>query len=127
MEPNKRIVINTLAQHTRAIINTCLSLYSTRLVLRALGQSDFGIYSLVAGVVTMLAFLTGALVITTQRQLSFYHGRGNIEDVKSMFSSSLLLHIIIGIAFAVILQVKRFIVYCPGAGQRKQVRYDKDH
>lgn len=103
MEPNKRIVINTLAQHTRAIINTCLSLYSTRLVLRALGQSDFGIYSLVAGVVTMLAFLTGALVITTQRQLSFYHGRGNIEDVKSMFSSSLLLHILIGIAFAVIL------------------------
>ena len=103
MEAPKRIVINTLAQHTRAIINTCLSLYSTRLVLRALGQSDYGIYSLVAGVVTMLAFLTGALVITTQRQLSFYHGRGNIEDVKSMFSSSLLLHIIFGIAIAVIL------------------------
>lgn len=103
MEPAKRIVINTLAQHTRAIINTCLSLYSTRLVLQILGQSDYGIYSLVAGVVTMLAFLTGALVITTQRQLSFYHGRGNIADVKSMFSSSLLLHILIGIGFAVIL------------------------
>ena len=103
MEPAKRIVINTFAQHTRAIINTCLSLYSTRLVLQALGQSDFGIYSLVAGVVTMLAFLTGALVITTQRQLSFYHGRGNIEDVRGMFSSSLLLHILIGVAFAVIL------------------------
>ena len=103
MEPAKRIVINTLAQHTRAIINTCLSLYSTRLVLQILGQSDYGIYSLVVGVVTMLAFLTGALVITTQRQLSFYHGRGNIADVKSMFSSSLLLHILIGIGFAVIL------------------------
>lgn len=103
MDSSKRIVINTLAQHTRAIINTCLSLYSTRLVLRALGQSDYGIYSLVAGVVTMLAFLTGALVITTQRQLSFYHGRGNLEDVKSMFSSSLLLHIIFGTTIAVIL------------------------
>ena len=105
MSPAKRIVVNTLAQHTRAIINTCLSLYSTRLVLQALGQSDYGIYSLVAGVVTMLAFLTGALVITTQRQLSFYHGRGNIEDVKGMFSSSLLLHIIIGAAIAVILLI----------------------
>lgn len=103
MEPSKRIVINTLAQHTRAIINTCLSLYSTRLVLRILGQSDYGIYSLVAGVVTMLAFLTGAMVITTQRQLSFYHGRGNIADVKSMFSSSLLLHLLIGSAVAITL------------------------
>lgn len=103
MEPSKRIVINTLAQHTRAIINTCLSLYSTRLILRILGQSDYGIYSLVAGVVTMLAFLTGALVITTQRQLSFYHGRDNLADVKSMFSSSLLLHIFIGTIFALIL------------------------
>ena len=70
-----------------------------------LGQSDYGIYSLVAGVVTMLAFLTGALVITTQRQLSFYHGRGKIEDVRGMFSSSLLLHIIIGAAIAVILLI----------------------
>lgn len=103
MKPSTRIVINTLAQHTRAIINTCLSLYSTRLILQLLGQSDYGIYSLVAGVVTMLAFLTGALVITTQRQLSFYHGRGNIEDVRGMFSSSLLLHIIIGAAIAAIL------------------------
>lgn len=103
MEPAKRIVINTFAQHTRAIINTCLSLYSTRLVLQALGQSDYGIYSLVAGVVTMLGFLTNAMVITTQRQLSFYHGKGNITEVRGMFSSSLLLHILIGAAFAVIL------------------------
>ncbi|MBR5052040.1 MAG: hypothetical protein IKW91_02320 [Bacteroidaceae bacterium] len=103
MEPSKRIVINTLAQHTRAIINTCLSLYSTRLVLQALGQSDYGIYSLVAGVVTMLAFLTGALVITTQRQLSFYHGKGNITEVRGMFSSSLLLHILIGGSIAIVL------------------------
>jgi len=103
MKPSTRIFINTLAQHTRAIINTCLSLYSTRLILQMLGQSDYGIYSLVAGVVTMLAFLTGALTITTQRQLSFYHGRGNLAEVRSMFSSSLLLHIIIGAATAAIL------------------------
>ena len=96
MEPAKRIVVNTLAQHTRAIINICLSLYSTRLVLQALGQSDFGIFSLVGGVVAMLAFLTNAMVVTTQRQLSFYHGKGDPSTLRSMFSSSLLLHILIG-------------------------------
>lgn len=103
MEPAKRIVVNTLAQHTRAIINICLSLYSTRLVLLALGQSDFGIYSLVAGVVAMLSFLTGAMVVTTQRQLSFCHGKGKEAEIRAMFSNSLLLHILIGIALAGIL------------------------
>lgn len=103
MDPSKRIVINTLAQHTRAIVNICLSLYSTRLVLQALGQSDYGIYALVAGVVTMLAFITNAMVVTTQRQLSFYFGKGNVAELKAMFSNSLLLHVVIGTLLAIIL------------------------
>ena len=103
MEPAKRIVVNTLAQHVRAIINICLSLYSTRLVLQVLGQSDFGIFSLVGGVVAMLAFLTNAMVVTTQRQLSFWHGKGDPSALKSMFSTSLLLHIAIGAVLSVAL------------------------
>ena len=100
MKPTTRIIANTLAQHIRSIINICLSLYSTRLVLKALGQSDYGIFSLVAGVVALLGFLTNAMVVTTQRQLSFYHGKGNPEDVRAMFSNCLLLHFIIGLIIA---------------------------
>ena len=111
MEPAKRIVVNTLAQHTRAVINICLSLYSTRLVLQALGQSDFGIYSLVAGVVSMLAFLTNAMVVTTQRQLSFYHGKGETDNLRAMFSNSLLLHIVIGLAIAFLLAILTPVIF----------------
>lgn len=111
MEPSKRIVINTLAQHARAIINVCLSLYSTRLVLKALGQADYGAYALVAGVVTMLSFITGAMVITTQRQLSFYKGRGNNKELKAMFSSSLTIHISIGLIIVAILFALTPIVF----------------
>lgn len=100
MKPTTRIIANTLAQHTRSIINICLSLYSTRLVLKALGQSDYGVFSLVAGVVAMLGFLTNAMVVTTQRQLSFYHGKGEPENVRAMFSNSLLLHFVIGLSIA---------------------------
>ena len=103
MNSNQRIVVNTLAQHTRSVVNILLSLYSTRVVLQALGQSDYGVYSLVAGVVTMLGFLTNALVITTQRQLSFCHGRGNIAEVRKMFSNSLLLHIVFGLLLVAVL------------------------
>lgn len=103
MNTAKRIVVNTIAQHVRSVLNICLSLYSTRLILQALGQSDFGIYSLVAGVVAMLGFLTNAMVITTQRQLSYYHGSGDMESVRRMFSNSLLLHIVLGLAIALVM------------------------
>ena len=77
MESSKRIFVNTLAQYTRSLINIGLSLYTVRLILKALGQSDYGIYMLVAGVVSMLGFITNAMVITTQRHLSYYYGLGD--------------------------------------------------
>ena len=67
MEASKRIIINTIAQYGKSVINICLSLYSTRLVLDALSISDYGIYSLVGGVVGILGYLTNSLVVTTQR------------------------------------------------------------
>ncbi|MBR6275754.1 MAG: lipopolysaccharide biosynthesis protein [Prevotella sp.] len=103
MEPTKRIIVNTGAQYTKAISNTCLSLYSTRLILEALQVTDFGIYALVGGVVAMLGFITNALVITTQRYVSYYNGKGDYEYVRKIFSNSLLLHILFGIAIACIL------------------------
>ncbi len=103
MDATKRIIVNTGAQYTKAIINIGLSLYSTRLILDALSISDYGIYAVVGGVVAMLGFITNALVITTQRYISFYHGRGNKPYVSKVFTNSFLLHIIFGIVIGLIL------------------------
>ena len=80
-----------------------LSLYSSRLVLEILGVNDYGIYSLVAGVVSMLSFLTNSLVGSTQRFLSVSQGKGNIERLKEVFSNSLILHIVLGFVVVIIL------------------------
>ena len=103
MTNSQRVIINTIAQYTRTIINVCLSLYSTRLILSALGQSDYGVYSVVAGVVAMLSFVTNALVITTQRYLSFHHGKNDLNQVRNVFGNSWLLHLFIGIVVVAIL------------------------
>ena len=103
MTPAQRILVNTTAQYTRTIINVCLSLYSTRLILAALGQTDFGIYSVVAGVVAMLAFMTNALVTTTQRYLSFNHGKGDKQKIYQVFGNSVLLHLLISLGLLVVL------------------------
>ncbi len=68
----------------------------------ALGQSDFGIYSLIAGVIAMLSFVTNALVITTQRFLSYSQGQHDAERSRMVFGNSLLLHIGIGIMLLVL-------------------------
>jgi O-antigen/teichoic acid export membrane protein len=103
MTASQRVIVNTIAQYTRTIINVCLSLYSTRLILSILGQTDYGIYSVVAGVVAMLSFVTSALTTTTQRFLSFHHGKKDPDKIKLFFGNSLLLHIFIGSAIALIL------------------------
>lgn len=93
MEASKRIVINTMAQYSRSAINTVLSLFSTRIILNALGVSDFGIYAVVGGVVAMLGFITNALIVTTQRYISFCHGRDDSAEARRTFANSLLLHL----------------------------------
>lgn len=103
MTSAQRILVNTTAQYLRTIINVCLSLYATRLILLALGQTDFGIYSLVAGVVSLLSFMTNALISTTQRYLSFHYGKKDKAEIYRLFGNSLLLHALIGSGLFIVL------------------------
>ena len=111
MHPAKRIFVNTIAQYTRTIINACLSLYTVRLILQALGQSDYGLFALVAGIVAMLGFMTNAMVVTTQRHLSFYFGKGNSENTRIIFSNSILLHLAIVVFLIAILFPLRDLLF----------------
>lgn len=106
MNPQKRIIINTLAQHIRTTLNILMSLFSTRLILSALGNNDFGTFSLIGSTVAMLGFITNAMVVTTQRHLSFSYGKNNIQNTKKVFANSLFIHILTGlILFAALLAV----------------------
>ena len=71
---NKRIAKNTLLLYIRMVITMLIGLFSVRIVLRVLGETDYGIYNVVGGVITMLAFLNNSLASTTQRFLSFEKG-----------------------------------------------------
>lgn len=104
MRASNRIIVNTLAQYVRTILNLLLSLYSARLVLDILGVVDYGLYALVAGVVSMLSFITNSLVSSTQRFLSVSQGKGDLQRLKEVFSNSLLLHILLGGIVALLLK-----------------------
>ena len=104
MNNSKRILVNTMAQYIRTIINMVLSLYSTRLILLALGVDDYGIYTLLAGFVSMLSFITTALVGTTQRFMSVTQGKNDIDLMKKVFSNCLLLHAFIALSIVIIFE-----------------------
>lgn len=103
MQNSKRVAINTIAQYTRTVINMILSLYTVRIVLITLGASDYGIYSVVAGVTAMLAFITNALVTTTQRFMSFYQGKNDMDKMKEVFSNSEIMHLLVGGLLVIVL------------------------
>lgn len=105
MSNSKRVIINTGAQYVRAVFNIVFSFLATRVILRVLGVDDYGIYSLVAGVVSILSFITSSLVITTQRYLSVAQGEENILKSKVIFNNSLILHLVIGVVIIVVLEL----------------------
>ncbi|MFT4204991.1 MAG: MATE family efflux transporter [Chitinophagaceae bacterium] len=106
-----RIVLNTAILFGRLVITIVVVLFSTRIVLRALGSADFGIFSLVSGLVLMLAFLNAALGSSTQRFLSYYHGIGDGNLLKKVFTNSLFLHIFIGVFIVVFILVVGFFLF----------------
>ena len=101
-QASTRVAFNTMILYAKMLITMGISLYSTRLVLNALGASDYGIFSLIAGVIAMLSFLNAAMTSSTQRYLSFHQGTKNFEMQKKVFINSWILHIVIGV-FVVLL------------------------
>ena len=71
-----------------------VQLYTSRVVLQALGVVDFGIYNVVGGVVTFISFLNGTVTTASSRYVTVYLGKGNMDDMKGVFSSVLMVNII---------------------------------
>lgn len=95
MQNNKRIAKNTLALYARMLFTMAVSFYTSRVVLDVLGETDFGIYNVVGGLVTMFSFLGGALATATQRFFSMEIGRGEGGDVRRMFSTAVMIHVVL--------------------------------
>ena len=111
MQPAKRVVANTTFLYGRMLITIFISLYSTRLILNALGEIDYGIYNLIGGVVALLSFINNGMMVATGRYLSFYLGAGDENKLKSVFSSSVILHLIIGLGIVLLLEIGGFFLF----------------
>ena len=102
---NKRIAKNTLMLYFRMLLTLIVGLYTSRIVLQTLGASDYGLYNVVGGVITLFTFLNGTLATGTQRFLTFALGEDNYDKLCSVFSTASYLHVLFAIIILVVSEI----------------------
>lgn len=93
----KRIASNSLLLFVRMLAITVINLYAIRLLLRVLGQEDFGTFNAVAGVILTSTFLTSTLAISIQRFYSYALGEGKNDQLSDIFSASINIIIVLSV------------------------------
>lgn len=102
---NKRIAKNTIALYIRMLFLMGISLFTTRVVLQALGVDDYGIYNVVGGIVALFAILSQSLSNANSRFLNFEMGKGNQERLKKVFSTGVSIQIVLSIIIAIVCEI----------------------
>lgn len=92
---NKRIVKNTAFLYVRMIFIMAVSLYTSRIILEALGVEDYGIYNIVGGIVSMFGFINASLSGASSRFIIYSLGEGDKIKSQEIFNSIMTTHYII--------------------------------
>lgn len=103
-ENTKRIAKNTLVLYVRMLFSMLVSLYTSRVVLNALGVEDYGIYNVVGGFVAMFSLLTGSISAAISRFLTFELGKGDKQRLSMVFSISLVVQFILAFIIVLLLE-----------------------
>lgn len=103
-EANKRIVKNTLYLYLRSLLMVIIGLYTSRVILQALGVEDYGLYGVVGSVVSMFVIINGVLTAGTSRFLTFELGKGDQERLIKTFNASLTMHTFLALLLFILLE-----------------------
>ena len=95
----------------RLLFTFGLSLFSTRFILIALGDIDYGIYNLLSGIILLLSFVNAAMTVTTQRYLSVSQGSGDLLQQNRIFINSLVLHIILAVIVIILIEISGLFIF----------------
>lgn len=98
----RRIAKNTMMLYVRMVFSMLVSLYTSRVVLNMLGIVDYGIYNVVGGFVALFSLISSSLSTASSRFLTFELGKGDMEQLKRVFSTSLLIHAILSVVVLVL-------------------------
>lgn len=105
---NKRLAKNTAFLYARMLLVLLVNLYITRAVLNSLGVVDYGIYNIVAGFVSMFAFMNTSMSIGIQRFYNYEKGKGCEQSQNGVYNSALTIQFLIGVVTLILLETFGF-------------------
>lgn len=98
------IAKNTTLLYIRTALIMIVSLYTSRVILQALGVEDYGIYTAIGGIIAFLSMVTGPIDAAISRFLTFELGRGDKDRLRRYFSMGLTTMIIFAVLSVAILE-----------------------
>ena len=101
---SKRIAKNTLLLYFRMILMMIVTLYTSRVILNALGIEDFGIYNVVGGVVAMFTVISGTLSAAISRFITYELGKGDKSKLNKIFSASVTIQILLSLIIVALIE-----------------------
>jgi len=90
-----RVTKNTIFLYIRMVFLTFISLYTVKQILLVLGESDYGLYNVVGGIVTMFTFISGMLTNASERYFSLYLYNDDWNKVNKFYSMNLVIYIFV--------------------------------
>lgn len=111
MSTAHRVAKNTLFLYVRMAVSILVNIFTTRILLQALGVSDYGLYNVVGGAIAMLGFLSSSMSAATQRFISYAEGEGKADRIVSIFNNSVLIHRYLALAVVLLLAAGGLIFF----------------
>lgn len=102
MNDNKKILLNTGVLYVKLFLSTIIGLVCSRIILNALGSSDYGLYSVVGGVVTFLNVIGTTMVSVSYRYLAVELGKGNLGNANKVYNTVYIIHLVLAVCLILI-------------------------
>lgn len=99
------IAKNTMLLYGRTVLIMLVSLYTSRVILQALGVEDYGVYTTIGGIVSILSVVIGPIDTSISRFLTYELGRGDKVMLRRYFSSGLTIIVLFSLTAVLILEV----------------------
>ena len=124
----KRIAVNTLLLYARMGLVMIIGLYTTRVLLGAMGKVDYGLFGVVGSLVLLFSFLSNSMSTACQRFFSYELGRGDNIELRNRFTQCFLAFILIAVAVVFLFETVglwyvRNIMECDGRDQAVALAY----
>ena len=111
MKAANRIILNTGVLYGQLLIQLLLGIITTRIVLEALGEIDYGVYMLVAGVVSMLGIFSSSMINTSMRYIAYTLGKDDVELIKKTFTTTLYIHLMMGFLVVLVMELGGWLMF----------------